>query len=481
MRRGLHPRLVPAVLAAAALVALVVIIAGSRGSGTTVRLSLDDAAGLQNGSPVSVGGVAIGKISLKLGRGDKVLVDAHLRDGKSVPKNARVAVTAVNFLGAKQVSFVGGDRSQPAPDGYTFASSRITTSTDLDQVFDTLDPGTRTRLAILLNEAGASVLGRRWDISHFVQEAPTTLADADALLDRLITDNHTLADLVGSSDRFVAATTGRRAALVRMIDTLGKTAETVQTRRAALRATLAKAPGTLTTLRHFLGELQRTTVPLGPAARDITRAAPALSDTLAQVDGFRTAASPTLRTAAKVAPTLTRLATGATPVLRRALAPVTSLATLADALKPVSRTLDGSADNLTAVLENWSQAIQLRDGVSHIFRGEATFSPDLLTSVLDRVNKPADKPVALRRVVQRPRDTAPLAPATAPATPTARPNPTPLDALHTATDGVGRTAQDLLKKLLPGIGAPAAQAPPAGVAGERPKSASALLDFLLGS
>ena len=45
--------------------------------------------------------------------------------------------------------------------------SRITPSVDLDQVLDVLDAGTRTRLRILLNEAGVALAGRR----HAIQAA----------------------------------------------------------------------------------------------------------------------------------------------------------------------------------------------------------------------------------------------------------------------------------------------------------------------
>jgi phospholipid/cholesterol/gamma-HCH transport system substrate-binding protein len=106
--------------------------------------------------------------------------------------------------------------------------------------------------------------------------------------------------------------------------------------------------------------------------------------TLAQVDPLRRIADPTLRTATAVAPDLTRLAAQATPVLRKAGPTATSLAQFGEALPPLSDTLDNSAQNLIAILQNWSRAIQFRDGLSHIFRGEASSSADLLTSAVDR-------------------------------------------------------------------------------------------------
>ncbi|MCU1676950.1 MAG: Mammalian cell entry related domain protein, partial [Frankiales bacterium] len=209
-------------------------------------------------------------MELHLGDGDKVQVDLKLDKGKRVPKDARVGISAVNFLGQKQVAFSGGTPADPAPDGYVIPASRVTTSTDLDQVLNTLDTDTRTRLSILVNEAGAAVAGRQWDLSRDIQQLPTTLVDAHTLLSQLVSDNHTLADLVTSSDRFIASAAAKRTDLNHLIDTLGQTSQTVETKRGELAATLAKAPGTLATMQRFFGELQRTTAPLGPAARAIT-------------------------------------------------------------------------------------------------------------------------------------------------------------------------------------------------------------------
>lgn len=447
-----------------------------------LKLALDDASGLRDGSPVSIGGVRVGEVELKLSDGDKVEVDLKIKKDKRVPKNAQVGISAVNFLGQKQVAFSGGDPSDPALDGFTIPASRVTTSTDLDQVLGALDNDTRTRLSILVNEAGAAVAGRQWDISRDLQELPNTLADAHTLLSQLVTDNHTLADLVTDSDRFIAATTAKREDLVKLVDTLGKTSQTVETKRAELAATLAKAPRTLATLRGFFGELERTTAPLGPAARSITATAPALDDTLSRVESFRKSADPTLKTATALAPTLTKLGTQATPVVKAARPTVRSLAELAPAAAPLSVALDNSADNLIGTVENWSQAIQLRDGLSHIFRGEATYSPDFAASIIDRLTKPASTPAATKSRKQKPApdtqpDAKPQAPSGGGGPAKSGPVPKILDdvvkTVEGVTDivkGVGDKTKDGIKGLLTPQGAPKGGGNPA----------QDLLDYLLG-
>jgi phospholipid/cholesterol/gamma-HCH transport system substrate-binding protein len=281
-----------------------------------------------------------------------------------------------------------GSRRNLAPSGYVIPAGRVTIATDLDQVLGVLNPDTRSRLAILLNEAGTAVVGRRQDFNALLGELPHDISGLTTLLGQLVSDNHTLASVLQNSSEFIAQGAKRRRDISRMIDVLGRTAGVIDTRQTALEQTLGRAPATLAALRVFLGKLDAATVPLGPAARELTAATPPLLLTLDRLALFRRSAEPTLRTAIEVAPELTHLATGVTPVLRQArpaLAAVDSLSTRA--LPAIGRTIDGSVDNILAVVDNWSRAIQFRDGLSHVFRGEASFTPNTITALINNLLK----------------------------------------------------------------------------------------------
>jgi phospholipid/cholesterol/gamma-HCH transport system substrate-binding protein len=307
-----------------------------------------------------------------------VVVSMSLNSGVGpVGKNASASVASVNLLGQKRIELYKGNVHDPAPSGYTLPASEVSVTTDLDQVIDVLTPDVRARLAILINEAGQAFTGRRADFSTVLQQLPPDLHAGYQLLGGIAQDNHTLADLVRTSDGFVSQVASQRAQLIRTVQVLGQASATVEVKRAQLADTLARAPG----------KLQATTVPLGPAARDITATAPQISATLAQLDPFRKAADPTLQEATRVAPELTKLATGATPVVRQATPVVSSLATFSRALQPISAILNGSVDNLVAILQNWSRAIQFRDGLSHVFRGEATMTPQILESMINQLQQ----------------------------------------------------------------------------------------------
>lgn len=381
------------VIAVAALAAAVLAVAGIVLAGDDryrVQFRLENAAGLKDGSPVMIGGVKVGVVELSIDEeADEVVVELAI-DGDHAPvgKDARASVVAQNLLGHKGVELRPGDTSDPAPDGHRFDPSRLTETTDLDQVLSALDGDTRARLAIFVNEAGAAFSGRRADFNRLLRDLAPALRDGTALLDELGDQNRTLARLVEASDRFVAELTDHRGDLTRMVERFADTATAVAERRADLRETLREAPGTLAELRTFMAELGKLTGPLQTTAKDLREAAGPLAATLDELEPFRRAAAPALRSAGDLAPDLRRLASQVTPVLEKAKPAVAELETTAsEDLPPVGRIIDRSLYNILATVENWARAIQFRDGLGHVFRGEATVSLDLIVSAVERLKR----------------------------------------------------------------------------------------------
>ncbi|WP_354700079.1 hypothetical protein DSM112329_00342 [Paraconexibacter sp. AEG42_29] len=471
------PRL--ATLAVVALIALVLVTRGGDEDRYTLTANLTDAAGLRSGADVVIGGVHAGKVKLSLDKEtDRVRVELKLDDDRGpVGRDASFAIASVNLLGQKRVELDPGDRDRPAPSGTSIPSRRVTRSTDLDQVLDVLDTGTRARLGVLINEAGTAFTGRKGDFIKLLEEFPTAMVGLRQVVQRATVDTQTVGDLVQRSDRFVAELTQQRRQITRVIDSVGQTAKTVAARRAALAKTLRAAPGTLGQLQGFLAELQQTTEPLGPAARDISRSAPSLRATLDELEPFRKAADPTLAEITDVSPTLTRLATGATPVLKRTVPTLRALAQTANDLAPVSKILDQSTENLFATVENWSRAVQLRDGLSHVFRAEASVSPKTFDYALNRL---VGNPSPRKRKKSSPKTAAVKQQASAPSaaaapTPAA---PAPMKTPQLKLPDISKTVNDTVDGLL-GVLKNKPKPPAAETGAQRGSSVSALLDYLL--
>jgi phospholipid/cholesterol/gamma-HCH transport system substrate-binding protein len=426
-------RLVRALIAAAATAVLIaVLLSGHDQAPYRLMIRLANASGIRAGSPVALGGVQAGTVSaVDLGAGDQVVLHLDLdRRYAPVGRDVTAALETTDLLGEKRVELVRGNKADPAPSGYVIPTTGVTVSTDLDQVLALLDPDTRARLAVLLNGAGATLSGRGQDFNHLLAELPHDASDATTLLNRLVSDNHTLGSVLLNSNAFVSEAAARRTDIDRMVSTVGRTAAVIDTRQAALRQTLADAPTTLLTLRRFLGKLDNATVPLGPAAREIAAAAPPLVQTLDRLEPFNQAADPTLNTATAISPELTRLALGVTPVLRAANPPLLSVVRLStQALPTIGNTLDHSVDNLLGVVDNWGgHAISLRDGLSHIFRGEPSLTTDVVTEAIRRLLTLNGALAKHNRRGQLPADRSPhsgFGASPAAATPATKPQPGP--------------------------------------------------------
>lgn len=463
---------------AAVAVAVTLVVAAGDEQRYRVRLVLDSAYGLNEGGEVRTGGVAVGRIgSLRLGKDDAVVADLEIdEDAAPIGKGAAVAIRATNLLGQKFVDLDPGDPSAPRPSGTTVPGDQIDAPTDLDQVLDVLDADTRTRLQILINEAGIAVTGRRADFNAFLRGLPPSLVDLRTLLDGLNSDGRALGRLVEHSDGLIARIARERRELGELVQVAGHAARTVAERRAELRQSLAKAPATLRALQGFLADLEATAEPLGPAARAITDSAPALHSTLEELEPFRRAASPTLEAARTVAPRLTRLADGATPVLRRAVGAVGALAEFGERSGPLTRAVDVSIDDTLATLEGWARAIQLRDGLSHSFRAKASVSADTLRTLVSRLQlldrKRLGATTKRRARPARPNESRPAPEADPPATKLP-------DALRPLIPKLELPPlQDTVKKLTGGLTLPGGRRAGDGSA-SRPEQLQSLLDFLL--
>lgn len=443
-----------------ASVGLAIVAAGCGGSGAThLDLVLKNASGIRTGTLVKVGGARVGTVdSLSIDSADHVIARLKLDPDRVRPgAGTRAAITTVNLVGAKFVDLDPGDRSRPLPDGSRIPEQNIGVSTELDQVLDVLDADTRTRLEILINEAGWAFRGRRADLVASLRGLPPSLAAVNQLLGNLSQDNHTIEDLVSRSDRFVAQVTRQRRALTGLVDSAGEAMKTVSARRADLRATLAKAPPVLHELTGVLRDLEATTVPLRPAAGLLARSAPALTTTLSELPAFRASASPTLRKARDAAPLLTQLGDRATPTLRAAKPVLRDLhATVADAA-PLTKAADAGIEDLLGLVEGWARSIQARDAVGHMFRGHVTITRDLIDSLAKRLPRPSAGARHRPQSVNLPA-LSPLPQVKGPVT----------DAVTRPLETLGKALGGIVNKIVP-------PAP----ASER-KRTNSLLDYLLG-
>lgn len=380
-----------AVLSIAAVVAAVavIVLAGGNGDGYRMRVELANAGGLREGSTVRVGGASVGKVTdLRLGRGDRAIADVELEDAAApVGAGASAAVRSLNLLGQKYLDLDAGDRSRPQPSGSVIPRDRATIAVELDQVLDVLDPDTRARLAIVINEMGLSMTRRPSDYNAMLRRLPPTLSAATRMVGEVAADNRALGRLVERGDRLMARIATERRQLGRLVGVSASTMRNLASRRDRMGEALDRAPGTLTSLRGFLAELRSATRPLGPAATSLKAAAPSLVRTLTALAPFERTARPALDQASSVAPKLTRLVDDALPVVRQGEPTARSLAELSETLPPLSSTLRRSVDDLLGGVEGMARSTQEQDNAGHYWRAAGIVSTEQIEGIVGQLLK----------------------------------------------------------------------------------------------
>jgi virulence factor Mce-like protein len=378
---------VGALVAAVAVLAVVLLTGGS--DGYTVRVEFKDAGGLRKNSSVKVAGVPAGKV-LKLDVTAKDTAIATLKIDKNalpIGTGATVRVRPTDLLGERYAELDPGNRTKPIPSGSLIPDKFTSTPVELDDILNTLDADTRTRLGILINEAGVGLDGRGADFNKLLATLPPSLDQTRKLIDQVSSQNVVLKDLIGKGDRITATVNAKHDDLGGLIDQADGALTTVAQKRRELGATIQNAPGALAQLRTTLTHLNTASVALRPAASDLQNAAAPLNSTLKALPEFAKQAAPTLRTAQDVAPQLNRLGVRATPTIKR-LQPTAK--TLQDTLAPAAPALDHMSkrgtDDLLYFISNMNRALQGRDGVSHYIGAKIYIDSEMVTNAINAFN-----------------------------------------------------------------------------------------------
>lgn len=377
------------------VVAVVRLVAGDDG-GATVRVELENAAGLVARDEVRMAGVVVGEISaLDVTADTHAAATVRLRDGLRLRDGVRAEVRASNLFGGKFLALLDG-RGAPLADGATVPRSRTSAPVEIDDVLDTLDPDTRTALGTVLVEAGVGLGGRGRDLRRFLAVLPDALPAVTTVVEDLRADRRTLGPLIEESDRVIAAFAADRRRIGRFVATAGTAASGFAREERRLRATVARAPGLLRQLRTTLRGLDVTAARLGPAADALRSTAGPLDRTLAELGPVERDARATLDGARRAAGPLAALGRTTRRTLDRGRPSFAALERFARDLAPVSRIAAEEIRPLVGVLQGWARATQEFDPLGHFFRGEFVLNAD------DIVRTVTDLPTKTRPARRRP-------------------------------------------------------------------------------
>ncbi|WP_028064790.1 MlaD family protein [Solirubrobacter soli] len=263
-----------AVLIAVALVAaLAIYLFAVRGGGHEYTLIFENAGQLVKGDNVQIGGRAVGSVrSIELTSNNQAAIRidveepyAPLREGTQ----AVIRLTSLSGIANRYVAISPGpDASRTLPDHTTIPISQTTTSVDLDQLFNTLDPQARKDLQGVIEGFKTQLDGKGPQAAAATEYFNPLLSSARRLVNETTEDEDALTRFIVSSSRTVSAIADRRDDLADLVGNANATTGAIASENRALSQALALLPTTLRRANSTFVNLRATLDDLDPLVAD---------------------------------------------------------------------------------------------------------------------------------------------------------------------------------------------------------------------
>jgi phospholipid/cholesterol/gamma-HCH transport system substrate-binding protein len=290
-----------AVGALALAVALAVWLLLFRGNtGTEYTLIFQNAGQLVTDDDVQVGGRRVGSVrEIELTEDNqaaiKVVVEephAPLREGTQ----AVIRLTSLSGIANRYIALTPapGD-AEELPEGATITTESTTDVVDLDQIFNTLDEGTRDDLAGVIEGFATQYEGKGEQAGQSAKYFNPLLSSSRRLVQEVTEDEAALTEFLVNSSRAVTTIAERRDELSQLVGNANETAAAIGAENAALAralgllpTTLRRANTTFVNLRATLDDLDVLVAESKPATKD-------LAPFLRELRPLVAAARPTIR------------------------------------------------------------------------------------------------------------------------------------------------------------------------------------------
>jgi phospholipid/cholesterol/gamma-HCH transport system substrate-binding protein len=262
---------VAAIGAVVAAIVIVAILLFAGGGSYSVTAYFHNAAQLVKGNPVEIGGTSVGSVDdIKLTDNGQAAIKLSIEDDhKPIPEGTQAVIRQASQSGIAnryvELELPPGRKDGKVtniPDGGKIAITRTTTTVDLDQLFNTLDPPTRTALKAFFRNSAEQFKGKtaqQRQTFHYLNPALSTSSRVFGELNR---DNPLLARFLQDSARLVNALAEKRATLTDLITNANTTFRALASQRVALMEAISRLP-------DFMRQANTTFVNLRAALDDV--------------------------------------------------------------------------------------------------------------------------------------------------------------------------------------------------------------------
>lgn len=348
-------------------------VIGTRTQAHTIKAGFASAVQLFPGLDVRVDGIDAGKVGdislvdgvsvVKIGINDEKVWPLH----QGTRATARWGTTVGN--GTRYIEIDPGPSSAPViPDGGIIPTEDTVTAVEFDDLFNTFNAETRSRLQGMLKNTAGTLEGREAEVADALEESPKGVSSSAGVIHELARDELALQTLVRDTSQTanVLATNDSQIrdlvdGAARTFDAFGRNAADLQTDIAEFPETLRESRTTLARLDSSIDDLHGLTDDLAPGAKQLRPLAAQLRPAVAQLRDTAPQAISTLRTLTSSGPEITDFLEEGGPFAADLDDTFSSLAPMVGCLRPFSPEFAG-------FLSNWASFSQNYDHVSHYAR-----------------------------------------------------------------------------------------------------------------
>ena len=249
--RGSQAGRIVAVTALALVVLVIAVLLFGSGGGADYHLLFPEAGQLVRGDQVQVGGVPVGSVKdIELvTRTDQARVTIHV-DGSLAPLHegttAEVRTPSLSSVANRYIQLSPGPNNKPAlHDGATLPSSVTKPVTDLDQLFNALNPKTRKGLQEFIQGTAAQYVGAGRQLGESTEYFGPFLSASDHFFAELVRDQPVLTRFLVETAKAVTTIGARAPQLEDLIDNANTTFKAIGDQQTAFAQGLKQLPLTL--------------------------------------------------------------------------------------------------------------------------------------------------------------------------------------------------------------------------------------------
>jgi phospholipid/cholesterol/gamma-HCH transport system substrate-binding protein len=343
--------------------------------GYEFQVAFPEAAQLATEADVRVAGVNVGKVratTIDPRHRNRTVATIEV-DANYAPiaRDARAILRQKTLLGETYVELTPGhpQTAGTVPDGGMLADSRVQGTTQLDEIFDALDPKTRASFQGWQQELATAIKGHSQDLNDAFGTLPAFADDGTDLLTVLDGQKQQTQQLIANTGVVFGALTKDEQQLHDLIVTAGQTFDATSRRQNALAQTFQIFPTFLDESKLTFARVETFSKDTDPLVRDLR---PALRD-----------AVPTLRDVQALSPDLRRTFTDLDPLITAGRTGLPATTQTLDGVRPMLAELQPFLEQLNPVLQ-FLEYHQL-DTADFISNGAATLADTVPTSTPNEV------------------------------------------------------------------------------------------------